>query len=93
METFSIAMDAVPTALRWHKDELWAWDAKGKQILVLRRKDKVFELDQSASLPAGAQSLLLTYRADEKKVQHLELWTLSPEASGESALKKFLVRR
>lgn len=93
METFSIAMDAVPTAMRWHKDELWAWDAKGKQILVLRRKNKVFELDQSASLPAGVQSILLTYRADDKKVQHLELWTLSPEASGEFSLKKFLVRR
>ena len=92
-EPFRLDFDAVLTAIRWHKGELWAWDAKGKQILILKRKEKSFEIAQASPLPNGAQSLLLTYRADEKQAQHLELWTLTSLPSGDPLLNKYLVRR
>ncbi|MBI3298762.1 MAG: hypothetical protein HYZ75_11395 [Elusimicrobia bacterium] len=93
VETYSVGFDAALTALRWHKDELWAWDAKGKQLVALRLKGKAFELEQAAPLVPGAQSFLFTYRAGEKNVQQLELWALSTDAAGQHVLNKYLVRR
>ncbi|TBR17260.1 hypothetical protein EPO15_17295 [bacterium] len=101
-EQFKVDADVVLTALRWHKDELWGWDAKGKRVLVMRLEGRGFEIAQSAPLPAmpgGAQSLLLTYRAlpekDKQKagVQQLQLWALTTDPAGEPLLKKFAVRR
>lgn len=92
-ESFRLDFDAVLTAIRWHKGELWAWDAKGKQVLVLKKKERSFDIAQAAPLPTGAQSLLLTYRADEKQVQRLELWVLATLPSGDPLLNKYLVRR
>lgn len=96
-EQFKLDADVLPTAIRWHKDELWAWDAKGRQVLTLRQQGRSFEVVQSAPLPdvaaSGVQSVLLTYRAGKDKVQELQLWALTTDPAGNPLLKKFSVRR
>ncbi|TPW19839.1 MAG: hypothetical protein FD126_2282 [Elusimicrobia bacterium] len=95
-EQFKVSADVVLTAIRWHKDELWAWDAKGRQVLVLRQEGRNFEISQSAPLPdvsGTAQSFLLTYRANKENVQELQLWALTTDPAGEPLLKKYIVRR
>lgn len=96
-EQFKVAADVVLTALRWHKDELWAWDAKGRQVLSMRQNGRGFDVVQAAALPevptAGVQSFLLTYRANKEKVQELQLWALTTDPAGDPLLKKFSVRR
>ncbi|MDE2291870.1 MAG: hypothetical protein KGL53_07290, partial [Elusimicrobia bacterium] len=95
VEAFKVGMDAVLTTMRWYKGELWAWDAKGKQIVVLKRSGNEFDPVQSAPLPVGVASLLLTVRADPKAegTQHLEMWALTTGADGSTSLSKYLVGR
>lgn len=96
-EQYKVEADAVVTAMRWHKDELWAWDAKSRQVLTLKARGRTFEVLQAAPLPelptSGTQSFLLTYRAGADKTQRLELWALTGDAAGQPLLKKFSVRR
>ena len=95
-EQFKVSADVVLTEMRWHKGELWAWDAKGRQVLALRQDGRMFEISQAAPLPdvtGTAQSFLLTCRANKEKVQELQLWALTTDPAGEPLLKKYTVRR
>jgi len=92
-EAYRLPMDVLPSAMGWLKDELFLYDAKGKQFLLLRRNGKSLELVRSRAMEEPVQALVLFTRTAAGKGEQAELWTLSVPASGGPALRKYHVLR
>ncbi len=92
-EPYKVELDVLVSAMSWHRDQLWVYDAKGSQILVFRIEGKSLKLVERAPFATPLQGLVLSYRAGLAGSQHLELWGLSvPEAGAElPTLKKYRV--
>lgn len=93
-EPFSVGIDILPGAMAWHKDDLWVYDSKGKQILLLRIEGKSLKLVRAEPFKTPIQAMTLTFRAREGK-QRFELWALSvpPEGAGEPTLRKYRIKQ
>lgn len=93
VDAYKIELDVLVSAMAWHRDRLWVYDAKNGQILVFQVVGKSLKLVNRAPFETPLQGLVLTYRAGLAGTQHLELWGLSvPEAGVElPTLKKYRV--
>ncbi|PCI40557.1 MAG: hypothetical protein COB53_00770 [Elusimicrobia bacterium] len=92
-EPYQIPGDIAPSAIAWHREELWIVDAKTPRIAVFERKGRVLELIHETKFEVPLQAIYLTERLGDEGKQQLELWGLSVPSTGLPTFKKFLVRK
>jgi hypothetical protein len=93
-EDYHSDRELVPGAMAWHNGELWVYDAKTRELLVLRLEGKIFVQSKNAPFTSALQSLSFVFAPVENGRSNLELWALAAPAPGEqsSSLKRFLLR-
>ncbi len=92
-EAYSLPSDLAPSAIAWHRGELWVVDAKSPRVVVFERKGRALELIHATDFDVPLQAIYLTQRLGDEGKPQLELWGLSVPSTGLPTFKKFLVRK
>ncbi|PIP83803.1 MAG: hypothetical protein CO113_11410 [Elusimicrobia bacterium CG_4_9_14_3_um_filter_62_55] len=92
-EPYSIPSDLAPSAIAWHRGELWLVDAKQSRLLIFTRNGRVLELQRSTQLAEPLSAILLTQTLGDEGGSQLELWGLSVPSVGLPTFKKFRIRK
>jgi len=94
-EDYRAECDLAPGAMTWNGGELWVYDSKGKQIVVLGVQGHALRPLKAAAFAAPAQALAMVFASSEAGRRRLELWALVPALAQSPAatLRRFLIRR